>query len=347
MARINAAFDAATIPSDSIMAPAPLPHGDASITPASDEQAPAAQGAPAAIPAAYDVNFIRVQVLLDRAHFSPGVIDGRPGENVAHAVKAYRAAHGLPAGDAIDAQLMQALSAADMADAIIPYVITQQDVAGPFVNVPGDLQAMSRLNHLGYASAAELIAEKFHMDEDFLRALNPNVDFTRAGVEILVANRGGDLVTEVARIEVDKASNSVRAFDAQNQLIAHYPATIGSADMPSPSGDLTVRAVAFNPTYRYDPARLPRFGPRAHGALTIKPGPNNPVGLVWIALSEDTYGIHGAPMPAEVGKTASHGCVRLTNWDAWELGRAVRAGVPVDFIEPAASASTDGSATPG
>ena len=116
----------------------------------------------------------------------------------------------------------------------------------------------------------------------------------------------------------------MRAFDAQTSLLAFYPATIGSGDAPAPIGEHTVRGIAFDPTYRYDPARLPTFGQRSHGAVDIAGGPNNPVGAVWIALSADTYGIHGAPNPAQVSKTQSHGCIRLTNWDATELGRAVQ-----------------------
>jgi lipoprotein-anchoring transpeptidase ErfK/SrfK len=194
---------------------------------------------------------------------------------------------------------------------------------------------MSRLERLNYGSATEALAEKFHMDEDLLRTLNPGVDFTQSGVEIVVANAGGGLDTQVASILVDRQAGAVRAFDASNRMIAFYPATIGSSDAQSPTGDHTVRAVAFNPTYHYDPERLPTFGQRDHGALTIPPGPNGPVGSVWIALSADTYGIHGAPQPQQVSKTQSHGCVRLTNWDAEELGRAVTQGVPVRFVESA------------
>jgi lipoprotein-anchoring transpeptidase ErfK/SrfK len=192
---------------------------------------------------------------------------------------------------------------------------------------------MSRLDRVGYESAEEAIAEKFHMDDDLLRTLNPGVDFAQAGTEIVVANGGGELDTQVASVEVDVSEGAVRAFDASNQLVAYYPATIGSADAPAPIGEHTVRGVAFDPTYRYDPARLPTFGRRNHGAVNIAAGPNNPVGAVWIALSEETYGIHGAANPSQVSKTQSHGCIRLTNWDAVELGRAVRPGVPVAIRE--------------
>jgi lipoprotein-anchoring transpeptidase ErfK/SrfK len=184
------------------------------------------------------------------------------------------------------------------------------------------------------------------MDVDLLRLLNPDVDFAQAGAEIVVANAGGELDAEVASIEVDKQTLAVRAYDAGGQLLAFYPASIGSSDAPAPSGDYAVRAVAFNPTYHYNSERLPTFGQRDHGALTIAAGPNGPVGSVWIALTLDTYGIHGTAAPAQISKTQSHGCVRLTNWDATELGRAVQQGVPVSFVE-SASAQAQPSSRPG
>ena len=283
--------------------------------------------------ARFDAGMVRIQVLLDRAHFSPGVIDGYDGGNVRKAVSAYQEAHNLPVNGLADDALLTRLEQADSSPALVAYTITAEDVRGPFVDVPSDLEAMSRLDRVGYESAEEAIAEKFHMDDDLLRTLNPGADFAQPGTEIVVANGGGELATQVASIEVDVAEGAVRAFDASNQLVAFYPATIGSGDAPAPVGEHTVRGVAFDPTYRYDPARLPTFGRRNHGAVDIAAGPNNPVGAVWIALSADTYGIHGAPNPSQVSKTQSHGCIRLTNWDAVELGRAVRPGVPVAIRE--------------
>ena len=279
--------------------------------------------------ARFDAGMVRIQVLLDRAHFSPGVIDGYDGSNVRKAVSAYQEAHNLPVTGLADDALLTRLEQADSSAALVGYTLTAEDVAGPFVDVPSGLEAMSQLEHVGYESAEEAISEKFHMDDDLLRTLNPGVDFNQAGTQIVVANGGGELNTQVASIEVDVSEGAVRAFDASNQLVAYYPATIGSGDAPAPIGEHTVRGVAFDPTYRYDPARLPTFGQRDHGALDIAAGPNNPVGAVWIALSADTYGIHGAPNPSQVSKTQSHGCIRLTNWDVIELGHAVRPGVPV------------------
>ncbi|MBL8547365.1 MAG: murein L,D-transpeptidase [Hyphomonadaceae bacterium] len=279
--------------------------------------------------ARFDAGMVRMQVLLDRAHFSPGVIDGYDGSNVRKAVSAYQEANNLPVTGVADDALLARLEQADAAPALVAYTLSADDVAGPFVDVPSGLEAMSRLERVGYESAEEAIAEKFHMDDDLLRTLNPGVDFNQAGAQIVVANGGGELNVQVATIEVDVSEGAVRAFDASNQLVAYYPASIGSGDAPAPIGEHTVRGVAFDPTYRYDPARLPTFGQRNHGALDIAAGPNNPVGAVWIALSADTYGIHGAPNPSQVSKTQSHGCIRLTNWDVMELGRAVRTGVPV------------------
>jgi lipoprotein-anchoring transpeptidase ErfK/SrfK len=275
---------------------------------------------------------IRVQVLLDRARFSPGVIDGRYGENVRQAIAAFEKANGLPVDGRLDQAVWDRLSQADAGPALVEYVITEKDVAGPWTpEIPDDFEAMAKLDRLGYRGPSEALAERFHMDEDLLESLNPGVDFTKAGTRIMVAAPGSDrLQGQVARIVVDKSEKAVKAFDASGALLAFYPATIGSEELPSPQGALKVRAVAPAPTYTYDPEKLSFGG--AERKLTIAAGPNNPVGSTWIDLDKEGYGIHGAPEPAQIGKTASHGCVRLTNWDAAELGRAVKPGVPVEFV---------------
>jgi lipoprotein-anchoring transpeptidase ErfK/SrfK len=358
------AIPASAVPEDVTIAPGPgdttLPAGDAAgeVAPAPGANANAAPNSAAANAAnvqneatpGADVHFnatmVRVEVALDRAHFSPGVIDGYNGDNVRKAVSAYQAAHNLPVNGVADTSLLQALTAQDQAPALISYTITADDVAGPFAPVPQDFEAMSHLQHLGYARASEGIAEKFHMDENLLKTLNPGVDFTQAGASIIVANAGVPLTGQVASIVIDKTEKSLRAYDASGQLLAFYPASIGSPDAPAPSGDYAVRSVAFNPVYHYDPARLPAFHDTRHGPLTIAAGPNNPVGVVWIALTLPTYGIHGAPEPQNVSKTQSHGCIRLTNWDAAELAHAVRPGVPVSFQDRGLQAASPG-AQPG
>ena len=273
---------------------------------------------------------VRAQILLDRTRFSPGIIDGLRGENTRQAIAAFEEANGLPVDGELDAAVFERLTSGDGRRVLTDYTISRADAAGPFIGtVPEDPEAMAGLETVGYADAREALAEKFHMSEALLEALNPGVDFGRAGQTIVVAATGPDeLQGQVARIVVDKAESSVRAFDADGRLLAFYPATIGSGETPSPSGRHTVRAVAPRPNYTYDPAMDGRSG----GKLIIPPGPNNPVGSTWIDLSRDGYGIHGTPEPAEIGKTASSGCVRLTNWDAEQLAAAVKPGVEVRFV---------------
>ncbi len=283
---------------------------------------------------------IRVETLLDRAHFSPGVIDGRDGSNLHAALGAFEAAHGLPAEGHLTPAVWEALTAADKAPATVVYTVTAADVAGPFLGkTPSDMAAMAKLKHMDFDSAAQKLAERFHMDQALLIALNPGVDFKTAGAVIVVAAPGAaPLAAPVARVEVDKAHQQVRAFDAAGKLAAVYPATVGSQERPAPSGVWAVTVVALNPDYTFDPARL-TFG-KSKTKLTIPPGPNNPVGSTWIGLTKATYGIHGTPDPTLVGKVASHGCVRMTNWDARQLGAAVKAGTKVDFVGEAVRKKT-------
>jgi len=289
-------------------------------------------------PAATDPNahrdlLVRVQTLLDRAHVSPGVIDGRDGTNLKLAIQAFQASRGLPADGEIDAKLIETLTAGDGGPVLVDYTITPQDVAGPFSPpVPkDDYEAMAALPAMNYHSPLEMLAERFHVDEALLQALNPGADFGAAGTTIMVTAPGADtLDRKVDRIEIDKALGQVRAFDKDGVELAVYPATVGSTERPAPSGEWAVRTLAPRPTYTYDPSRLTFGKPKAK--LTIKAGPNNPVGSTWIDLTKDTYGIHGTPDPKLVNKRASHGCVRLTNWDAAELGSAVNKGAKVVFM---------------
>lgn len=276
---------------------------------------------------------IRVQTLLDRAHFSPGVIDGRDGTNLTLAIKAYQASRNITADGQISKELIDTLAAGDSGQVLVDYHITPQDAAGPFSPpIPkDDYEAMAKLPALNYVTPLEMLAERFHMDEALLQALNPGADFGAVGTTIVVTAAGADtLDRKVERIEIDKALGQVRAFDKDGVELAVYPATVGSTERPAPSGEWAVRTLAPKPTYTYDPSRLTFGKPKAK--LTIKAGPNNPVGSTWIDLTKDTYGIHGTPDPKLVNKRASHGCVRLTNWDAAELGSAVNKGAKVVFM---------------
>ena len=283
-------------------------------------------------PAARKNALLRAEVLLARAKFSPGVIDGLDGENLKNAVSAFEMAHQLPVDGRMSPAVWAVLSK-DAQPALTDYVITPDDVKGPFLaKVPTDMAQMAKLPAMSFTGPVQELAERFHMDPALLKSLNPDADFTAAGTKIVVAALGSDrLKVPVSRIEVDKTRRQVRAYGAADLLLAVYPATVGSTDRPAPSGEWAVRTVAPNPTYTYDPSRL-TFGKASNGKLTIPPGPNNPVGSTWIDLTKDTYGIHGTPDPRMVGKAASHGCVRLTNWDVRQLGQAVRKGTKVDFV---------------
>jgi len=276
---------------------------------------------------------LRAQVLLDRARFSPGAIDGVMGENVRQAVAAFERANDLPVDGQLDERVFARLTQRDNRPALTEYTVTEADVGGPFVEtIPDDLAAQAKLPALRYTSPKELLAEKFHMTEEALQALNPEVTFRRAGETIKVAAvRGGALPAAVTLIEVDKAERAVRVYGEGRRLLAFYPATIGSSVLPSPGGAMTVRAVAPDPNYTFDPSKINSGA--ADKVVQVPPGPNNPVGSVWIDLTKDTYGIHGTPEPRLIGKTASSGCVRLTNWDAEQLASQVKPGVRVVFLE--------------
>jgi lipoprotein-anchoring transpeptidase ErfK/SrfK len=289
----------------------------------------------------FDPVRLKAQVLLDRARFSPGEIDGQQGENLKKAIAAFEAAQGMAVDGNLDSEIWTKLAATFDGPVLIEYTIVDDDVKGPFVKqLPSKLEQMQDLDHLGYASPREAIAEKFHMSEKLLQSLNPRQSFDRPGDAIVVANvQNEPPAGKATKVEVDKPGRLVRAFDKDGQLLAVYPASIGSKEKPAPDGRFKVTSVARNPTYTYNPEY--RFkGVKSKEPFKIKPGPNNPVGSVWINLSLKGYGIHGTPDPGQIGKTESHGCIRLTNSDANALASMVGKGTLVSFLsESPATAS--------
>jgi lipoprotein-anchoring transpeptidase ErfK/SrfK len=277
---------------------------------------------------------VRVQVLLARAHFSPGEIDGKFGENAKKALRAYGEAQQQSTSGELSHELWQKL-ASDDRPVLTQYTISAKDVAGPFLyKLPSKMEDMKHLAHLSYTSPREALAEKFHMSEELLSAFNPGAGkFDRAGVTVTVVDTSAadSNAPSAARVEIDKQKQTVRAFDRSGDLIAFYPATVGSEEKPSPSGTLKITRIDHNPTYRYNPEYHFK-GVHSKTAFTINPGPNNPAGTVWISLSAEGYGIHGTPNPGRVSKAESHGCVRLTNWDAERLAKMVKKGTPLVFI---------------
>ncbi len=273
----------------------------------------------------------RIQVLLDRADASPGVIDGYEGGNVEKAVRSFEEVNDLTVDGIVDPAVWQALVKYG-GDAFVRHTISEDDVSRIVKPLPDDYAELAERDWLGFTSAAEKIAERFHMDIEFLKKLNPSADFDAVGSEIWVADPGEDAKPQIGRIVADKSLARLLVYDDADRLVLSYPVTIGSDALPSPSGTHEVKAIAIEPTYTYRPDENFQQGDNDE-VLTLPPGPNNPVGIVWIDLSKPTYGLHGTPAPAEIDKTSSHGCVRMTNWDAMELANAVETGVTVEFKE--------------
>ncbi|WP_420832224.1 L,D-transpeptidase family protein [Rhizobium cauense] len=274
-----------------------------------------------------DPAIIHLQVLLDRAGASPGVIDGFQGDNVRKAIAGFEMMQRLPVDGKPDPEVLARLN--DDKHVIGPYIIAPEDMADLVEAIPKDYAQQATMKHLGYTSVAEKLSERFHMDIDLLHALNPSANFS-PGETINVAVIGAPSTGKVKRIEVRRKEGQLVAFDDEGAVVAVYPATIGSEDNPSPSGKHKVNGVARNPPYVYNPKINFQQG-KNKKKLTLPSGPNNPVGTVWIDLTEPTYGIHGTPEPSLIDKAGSHGCVRLTNWDAEELASMVKFGVIVAF----------------
>lgn len=282
-----------------------------------------------ASPATYPAQPLTTQVLLARAGHSPGVLDGTLGSNTSRAIAAFERANGLPVDGRIDVEMLAQLQLVQDVEIFQEYAIKAEDI-DKLVEVPEGMTEQAKLDHLGFETGLEALAEKFHMSQGLMQRLNGEADFAAPGTVLkVIVPVARALPAKVARIEVDKKGSELRAFDADGKLMASYPATVGSDDFPSPTGEMEVRAIAATPTYYFNPAGK-SWGPDER--LTIAAGPNNPVGSTWIDLSEEGYGIHGTPEPQLIGKTGSHGCVRLTNWDAEQLSRAVSAGTKVVFV---------------
>ena len=307
------------------------------------------QSAPALPPAALEA--IGIQVALDRAGFSSGVIDGRIGANTKRAVEAYRRQNGR---DPVAAP-----------QPVVEYRITAEDVAGPFVeDIPSDLMEQSTLPALGYRSVVEALAERFHTTPEVLRALNPSTTFAAdntihvPAVEPLViqapatvarsetprpratGTSGGaasaadsqqdakpDVIVRVSRSEM-----SLTVTGDGGKILLFAPVTTGSEHDPLPIGEWKVNGVQHNPSFKYNPDLFWDADP-GHTKATVPPGPNGPVGVVWIDISKDHCGLHGSPEPSQIGRTESHGCVRLTNWDALRVAALVKPGTRVVFTE--------------
>ena len=277
--------------------------------------------------------YARAHVMLNNSHASPGAIDGSSGKNTLKAIASFQQISGIKPTGTLTQETWNALIAKHGSKpAFIEYTITDADLKGPYAaSIPRDYALQAKMKGLYYTRVTEMLSEKFHMDEDFLKKLNPKATFKKAGEKIIVANIRNEVPEDIHLIVAHKGAKQLYLFNSRNQMIGSFPATIGSSDTPSPTGTYKVTGVAPNPWYSYSPSNFVQG--KNTKPLSLPPGPNGPVGNIWIGLSKKSFGIHGTPNPSLISKTASHGCIRLTNWDANDLGNKVRSGVTVKFLE--------------
>jgi lipoprotein-anchoring transpeptidase ErfK/SrfK len=280
---------------------------------------------PVVAPGSAGSGVLRAEILLSRAHFSCGEIDGHYGQNLRGAIRAFQESRGLTPEGVVRNDTWEALNS-DTAPALLTAAIATEDVAGPFSPIPEDMLEKAKLSRLGYSSALEAIAEKYHSSPKLLQRLNPTAAFDQAGTQILAPNVATEPPGKAGKIVVSKSRRTVEAVDADGKILASYPASIGSEHDPLPLGRWKIRGVARDPVFHYNPDLF--WDAKENEKAALPPGPNNPVGVCWIDLSKPHYGIHGTSEPAQIGRTQSHGCIRLTNWDVSELSQMVKPGTP-------------------
>jgi lipoprotein-anchoring transpeptidase ErfK/SrfK len=282
-------------------------------------------------PGATGPRVTRAQILLDRAKFSPGEIDGVYGDDLGVAVKGYRENHGLKPTGTIDAEMWRLLDS-DAGPLLSTYTITQADEKGPFLPLPVDVQEKAKMKWLGFETPEEGLGERFHSSPKLLAELNPGKKLDTAGEQISVPNVRRAVVRLAVRLVVSKSKRTVIVYGAGDKELAQYPATIGDSHDPLPIGHWTITGVVHYPWYNYDPDHFWNSDPKLAKAV-LPPGPNNPAGAAWIGLSKEHYGIHGTPDPGHIRHGESAGCIRLTNWDVDNLSRMVRRGTPIVLEE--------------
>ena len=308
---------------------------------------------PASAQVTVDRNILHVQVILDKLGFGPGVLDGRGGQSLVAALKGFQESRGITRSGKVDAATLRALYPYRQWRPTKTIALTPDMLAGPYVNpIPKDYQDQSKLPALSYRSPLEKLAEMFHTSPETLVALNSRDTRLSAGTRVVFPNalptsRDYDITDPAWKatvtmldvdsqqpvadhIVVDKSDGVLRVLDKDDKLVAQFSATMGSAEFPLPIGTWTIKGAAYNPDWKYDPKLIAGSKPDAKEAV-IQPGPNNPVGVVWLDLSKPHYGVHGTPEPSKIGRTESNGCIRLTNWDVARLALMVEPGTKAVF----------------
>jgi lipoprotein-anchoring transpeptidase ErfK/SrfK len=278
-------------------------------------------------PGATGPQVIRAQILLDRARFSPGEIDGRYGGDLVIAIKGYQENHGLKPTGIVDAEMWKLLNVFT-GPLLITYTITPADVKGPFQEIPKTAAEQAKMKWMGYESPEQGLGEKFHMSPNLLAELNPGKKLDTAGEQIMVVNVARFPARRASRVVISKSKRTVTAYGFGDKVLAQYPATLGGEHDPLPIGTWKILNIVRNPWFNWDPVHFWNVNPN-EAAQKLPPGPRNPVGVVWMGLSKEHYGIHGTDDPGRVRKGESYGCIRLTNWDAVDLSHMVGIGTPV------------------
>jgi lipoprotein-anchoring transpeptidase ErfK/SrfK len=282
-------------------------------------------------PGAAGARVIRAQILLACAGFSPGEIDGRYGDDLGIAIRGYQENHAMKPTGVIDADMWESLNT-HASPLLVTYTITAADLKGPFEPTPKEASEQAKMKWMGFESPEEGLGEKFHMSPALLAELNPGMKPLAVGERITVANVSRPPARRALRVVISKSKRTVTALGAGGKVLAQYPATIGGPHDPLPIGNWKITIVDHNPWFNWDPVHFWNVSP-ALAAEKLPPGPNNPVGVVWMGLSKEHYGIHGTPDPGHVRHGDSYGCIRLTNWDADNLSRMVVRGTPVILEE--------------